>query len=395
MADLGTNILASLLLGAEKDALAESPFAPLSGAADLVGKTLIQASPNFSTKDNMLAGLITGLVGGGTDFLSQQYANKQTGMLNDLVQGQAANPGSIFEKPGDLSDSLWNKAEAAQSIFEIENRQNIAAERRASQAALGKEIFNSALDNPEKTSRNLGVMGYGGTQTPGIEPGSMDALLQKHAGNTTAAEAEFKRTLEAPDLLKARRDEFTKLPEVQVFKLADTGFKSMQKAFDDPMGTSDVELTRAAIQAIEPGLAVRMDDQQAIEQAPSIPAAWKAKLSGALEGKSQLDDGVRKGLMRIAARRYNEHAKNFNLARSFYMRQAEKENLDPTGITPYGEAALSNLERFGLSDDASGTPGQAPPSVKSFSPAPGVKILTAPDGTQKTYHSVNGQWVAK
>ena len=207
-------------------------------------------------------------------------------------------------------------------------------------------------------------------------------------------DAELKRNLESPDRLQAMRDKFDALPEVKEFIGVDTGFKAMQEAFKDPTGTSDIELTRRAIQAIEHGLAVRTDDQTAISESTSLPGAWKAQMLRALNGESGLDKDVREGLMRIAARKYNQAADKFNVRRQFYMEQAKNAGLDEKGITPYGEAVQTALDKLGLSGVVPPTPGQAPPPIKVFSPAPGVKIATQPDGTQKTYQSIGGKWVS-
>lgn len=309
MADIGQQLLASLLLGAEKDAIATSPFAPISGAADLVGKTLIQASPNYDLKDNLLAGLITGLVGGGSDYLSQQYANKQTGLLNDLVQGQAANPGSIFEKPEGLDSSLFNKAEAAKSIFDIENRQNIAAEERATKAALGKEIFNSALENPEKTSRNLGVI-YGGgqTQTPGIDPKSYDALAQKYRGNEALIEAELKQQIESPDRNKATEDALrTQLlgqKAIQNFTEISKQYAVLQQAYADPTAVSDLDYTFGVMKILDPDSIVRESEQGQIIQSQAIPSALLGQMNKVIQGKAVLDPTLRKSMLDLAGRRY-------------------------------------------------------------------------------------------
>jgi len=316
MADIGQQLLASLLLGAEKDAIATSPFAPISGAADLVGKTLIQASPNYDLKDNLLAGLITGLVGGGSDYLSQQYANKQTGLLNDLVQGQAANPGSIFEKPEGLDSSLFNKAEAVQSIFDIENRQDIAQQARASSAALTNEILKSGLDNPEKTRRNLTVLGLRkgdatttpGAQTPGIDPKSYDALAQKYRGNEALIEAELKQQIESPDRNKATEDALrTQLlgqKAIQNFTEISKQYAVLQQAYADPTAVSDLDYTFGVMKILDPDSIVRESEQGQIIQSQAIPSALLGQMNKVIQGKAVLDPTLRKSMLDLAGRRY-------------------------------------------------------------------------------------------
>ncbi len=364
--------LASLIsaLGASDKAAAESnPFSPLQSASEGIGAALLQNAGNFSTSENLIGGLLTGLVSGFTDNIANNYQSKQSGMASQLLN-QALSGQSVFEKPDDMNQSIFDVTKRNADLLSLGDSLETKKAADAIAAEKKMKIFEAGLANYEKANRNLTKMAGGGVavQTPGLDPNSYEALEQKYQGNETLIDAELKRNLESPDRLKSIREEFTKLPEVQVFKLADIGFKSMQKAYDDPAGTSDIELGRAAIQAIEPGLAYRTDDEQAVRASPSLPEELKAQLLGAINGTTRLSPSVRKGLMRIAARRYNEHASNFNIARNFYTKRAEADNLDPLGITPYGAATLRpDLERLGIKADGTleaDDAGQVPPGMK-------------------------------
>lgn len=122
------------------------------------------------------------------------------------------------------------------------------------------------------------------------------------------------------------------------FLTSDIGFKSLTKAIEDPASTSDLELVRGAIQAIEPGMAVREGEAAAAQNSDSIPNAWKAQIDKALNGKSGLSPEVRQGILRIAARRYNEHAQKYNEQLQFYGDEFKRMGIDPSRLGPYEPA---------------------------------------------------------
>lgn len=152
------------------------------------------------------------------------------------------------------------------------------------------------------------------------------------------ASPQYKAKKDTIGISESLRKEFSGQDVVKDFKRAEIGLRSLAKAMQDPAATSDVEIIRAAIQAIEPGLAVRTDDQTAIAQSVSIPDSMKAELSRALTGKSGLAPEVRSGLMRIAARRYHEYASEFNQIRGGYKSIAERQKLNPDDVLLYPQA---------------------------------------------------------
>lgn len=357
--DIGS--LLSALTFADRAAKESNPFAPLQSASEGIGAALLQNAGQFSVKDNLIGGLLAGLASGLTGNLTDTYQDKQNSIAEDLLVRAMSGEG-VPARPTELSPSVYSAVKNTGNLFTLESiLENQAAQRQA-QAQRENTIFGKYLENPEKTKyalESLTGAPAGGGGTPGIPGDQYQQALKKYRGDETLARSEVELSMKAPERVQALRDKFEALPEVKLFPIADSGFKAMQEAFNDPTGTSDVELTRRAIQAIEPGLAVRMDDQQAIENAPSLSQSYKAQMLGALTGESRLSPDVREGLMRIAARSYNQLADKFNMRRSFYINEAKKAGLDPTGITPFGEASKSELSQLGLS------PGVAPPGMSA------------------------------
>jgi len=128
------------------------------------------------------------------------------------------------------------------------------------------------------------------------------------------------------------RKEFYSLGPVKDFEKSEIGFRSLVKAIKDPSATSDLELVRGAIQAIEPGMAVREGEQAAVASSQSIPDEWKGALNKALNGGTGLSEDVRQGILRIAARRYSEYRDAFNQKHGAYAGLASGSRIDPQRV---------------------------------------------------------------
>ena len=98
---------------------------------------------------------------------------------------------------------------------------------------------------------------------------------------------------------------------------------------------SDVELTRRAIQAIEPGLAVRTDDQTAIAQSQSIPNVLKGKLARAINGESSLSPDERSALVAIAERAHKQKLADYTDIYNNYSKIVEGNNFTMQNVIPY------------------------------------------------------------
>lgn len=358
----------SALLAADKAAAEEDPFAPLASVSDSLGQKVLEYSlgEEASVKDSVIGGLITGLLGGASKGLGRNYREKQSGLAQDVLL-DAMRGGSVFSKrPEGMSASVFAPVSRAGSVFSAVNEIGEAAEaRKATRDARTKfneTVVENMLKDPYAAKRGMQEVEalYGPKQANPAQPivgpqTQYESLLEKYQGNKALVDAEMKRQLEAPDrqfeqglksegALQDLRKEFQALPEVKAFTISDIGFKSLQKAIQDPASTSDLELVRGAIQAIEPGMAVREGEQAAVLQSGAILDQWKGVLVKALSGESSLPPEVRDGILRIAERRFNEHATTFNAARQFYMSQAQRRGLpDPTGITYQPEATVAPL----------------------------------------------------
>lgn len=351
--------LFTALLGADKQARESAPYNEFKSVTDQIAPQMIlgsapDASGNkrYSTAESILGPLIIGALGGLADRGNDSYVTDRNAEANDLMAGilNGLNP----EKPRMMSPSIYSTLGNAGKVYNIEQQAGIEAEQRKIRNDIGMELIKGTMADPYGAPKGIAAVNkLIGGQTAPAEPmvqNELEPYLEKFGGDEAAARSAFDYDRAKPDRLTTLRKEFSAKPEVQNFLYADTGFKAMQEAFKDTSGQSDIELTRRAIQAIEPGLAVRTDDQTAIANSASLTGAYKANMLGAITGKTKLDPEVREGLMRIAQRSYNAYGEQFNKALGFYKTQATNAQLDPGGITYQGEAAPSTANFSALTD---------------------------------------------
>lgn len=391
------NIVASLA-GINNAAAASNPYAGLGNFADSFGQGVVQGAGQHADDptSTIIAGLVAGLAGGAFKGLGDNYQNNQKQMSNALVgEMLRGNTPSVLAKPEGMDDSVFNAVQGLQTAKQYDDATTAGLAQAARKAKIEDTIISGVVENPYRKDKILSALDslnqrpsgpatLKATEQPSTllapsesqtaapaGPKTYEQYLEQFDGVESAANAAMAADREKPykqaDQLGSLRKEFSGLQEIKVFETADTGWKSMQKAFLDPTGTSDIELTRGGIQAIEPGLAVRTDDQQAIENSPSLSASMKAQMLGALNGTSKLSPDVRQGLMRIAARRYLEHANKFNAARSSYNGIATRQGLFASpedSITYLGEATLPTDDQLYMGIDQKPAPPPVPPGMK-------------------------------
>lgn len=157
------------------------------------------------------------------------------------------------------------------------------------------------------------------------------------------AEREKKNLFDLEEAKNSLRKEFQATTSFKDFEVSQKGYRSLQKAIKDKSGASDLEITRGAVQAVEPGLSVREGEQAAAANSGAFPDKWKTFIIGSLTTGQKLPDEVREGLMRIVERRFTEHKANFELGKKYYTSEAKARGLPrPESITFMEELPLDN-----------------------------------------------------
>lgn len=362
------NALFAALTAAQQGVEESDPFKPMADMGDQLGELVIKqsAQPGGNLKDSILAGLATGLIGGFSKNLGSSYKADQNALINQVMPNVMA--GQLFQAPEDMAPSVLSSLNNARSVFALDSALNA----RDNQNAMTSALIKGAIDNPyQAEAQQAAVAALSEPQkpkTPTAEtapmvapaPNSFQSYLKQFQGDEELARAAVKRDIEQPDRaftqgnslegqLQDLRKEFQGLPEVKAYVTSDIGYKSLQKAIQDPSAASDLELIRGAIQAIEPGMAVREGEQLAVEKSASIPDMWKGAIKKSLSGESALSPELRQGILRIAERRYQEYADKFNTANQFYQNQATRRGLpDPKGVTYLDQAAPVDLKALAL-----------------------------------------------
>lgn len=164
-----------------------------------------------------------------------------------------------------------------------------------------------------------------------------------------------------------RRAEFTSLPIVKDFAIIENAATGIFKAIQDDSAVSDLELVRAGIQIIEPGMAVREGEQAAAINSQSIPEAWKGEINKALSGGTALSPQVREGLKALAKRRYETAKGQYDRTyKNFEENVILPRGLDPKQVFTYIGQSRSIPD---LMAEAAGKSGQekTAPDLQSLS----------------------------
>lgn len=328
-------------------------YADLAGLAGGIGNSAISlgsANPKrFKTGEvvgtSLASGVLQGLLGNlGESYqagLTDQYQN----VIKNTLLGQPVDSGS-------LPTSIFKSGQDAANIFKL--KQAMASQEAAQQLAQAKgmKIFEAMV------GKGKVPIGFDADGQP-VAAQLFDPIAE--AADKAQAEAaakvrgeneawglsamqnpnspQYKTNKDSEAALADLRGELQKSDAFKQYEQAQKGYKVLLKAVSDPTATSDLDFVYGAIQMIEPGMAVREGEQAAVANSTSIPEAWKGQLSKALNGESKLGEDVRAGIIRLAQRRYGEHAGTFNAARDFFESEATRRKLpNPGGVSYFGQA---------------------------------------------------------
>jgi hypothetical protein len=360
MADL--SVLLQSLLAADKQAAEDDPFLPLANFGNQMGDLVVQASPRGSVKENLLAGLITGLTGGIAQNLGQGYRDRQGVLARDVLFNELEGS-PITERPRGMSPSVFSGLRNTGSIFSL--AQNLANESEAVKAqrdfknTIATEVVKSALDNPHKAQRAQAVLEqlFGnaapvaraaeqiGTNadgspimTEGAEPVAMpvselDPYLDRFGGDEAAARNALEYDRGKPDRIKATEDtlrsQFLGQKVVQDYAQIATQFEAMRRAVDDTSAVSDFDFTFGTMKILDPGSIVRETEQGLVVDSQSMPTSLLNQINKKLEGKSQLGPEIRRDLINLAQRRFEIQKQSVDALAGEYRQMATTRGANP------------------------------------------------------------------
>lgn len=252
----------------------------------------------------------------GEQELLNKIAREKT--AQDLATQAEFQFGPLAEKVAERQLAIKRAEEAGIPLSQV-------AALDAKRAAISGDIFGKPT---ESQTANLADL---------LTDPNMQQVLSKPQKEAIAARLELtgKRQTQVDEL----RKQFTALPEVKNYSLIDSAARVVAQAIKDPSAVATQELVRRAVQLVEPGMAVREGEQQAIAKSQSIPDYLKGALQTALTGEGGLQPDVREGILRIAQRAYETQAGQYNSIKSFYENIAKERNLPAKDVSYLGHAA--------------------------------------------------------
>ena len=144
--------LAALLAFGDKqkaEIAASDPYLKAKIAPDLVGEVLLKnaANPDWSMKDKIVAGLLSGLGSGVLGGLSTDYQGRAADAYRSVLSGD------ITQKPSVLDADIFNAAKSQRDVFGLAAGLELAKESRALQA---KEAFDKTQTQNDVAKTMLG-----------------------------------------------------------------------------------------------------------------------------------------------------------------------------------------------------------------------------------------------
>lgn len=296
---------------------------------NIAAKSLGSFQPNMSTWSptaqigtSFLKNFLAGAMG--------QYArNDATDQLNSVIQvmPQLQSDPLNVAVPEGVDESAFGTLRSNKVLQNLQAKAQAAAENKSALGDLLKTVVGEkAKIDPEgaiagltkyQQSGNIGdILGTTGAADPAANP------------NTPAYKAEQDKIKNERDLFN---DFFSKSAD---YKYKEQGLKALTQAFLDKKGTSDFELIRRAAQMVEPGLAVRQDDQDSLKQAAgALNVPYQTIVAAA--GGTGLTDEVRQGMMRIAQRSFDSSLQDYNTIRQNFIDRAKAAKLNENLVVPY------------------------------------------------------------
>lgn len=424
MADLDFTSILSALNASQKAAEEDNPFNFLSSFGQSLTPQVVQAAPNYSTGDDIIAGLVAGAVGGLTDSLSDNWKAKQAAYVNDALSNILTNGSSGFQRPDGMSNSSFATLKSLGQAMDIAEANQGAQAARAQKAKITDTLLSGAIQNPyavddqiaavtkmndlmhgrqpvaEQTSSNAQDV-----QVPqgGATVRDFKDYLKQSQGNPAAATAMMERDMKAPDRQKDYEKELASSFQGQQAVLDYTEmakqFAAIQKAKDDPYKASDFDFAFGIMKILDPRSIVRESEQGQVIDSQSMSASIRGLLEGAMNGKAQLNSDARSRLIDLASRRFDIQQSLVDSLSSQYSEKAKRYGAEPSNIIIYPkfdalkptiEAGYkAGSESLGQNMDVLSGAQQQPNTRKLIPVTPGIAVDSV---TNEQYRKVEGGW---
>lgn len=128
------SVLLAGLTAADKAAQQSNPYAPFDSAAQGIGSVLLKGAQNYSVGDNLVAGLLTGIAGGYSQHLGDEYVKQQDSLARSLLQEAMHGTANGGIQPEDMAPQVFSAVKQTGDLFNVTRQMELEDEKR--QAAL-------------------------------------------------------------------------------------------------------------------------------------------------------------------------------------------------------------------------------------------------------------------
>lgn len=326
-------------------------YSGIGGVADQLSLGALDyvKQPGADIGESLLYGSILGLLGGSLGQLGANQAAEETSLASRVLTGE------MTERPEGLPENLYRKATTYRDMVAASRMQEEALKNSDALRDIRTEARKGILAGDPRVRDEVALGDF--SRFAGKEVADSD---MEEKGRPETEEDSFvqsplvKRARDlydqglfktVPDALSGLQEESRKLrseyqPLVDNYKKSLIGFRSLVGAYQDPHSTSDLELIRGAIQAIEPGLSVKEGEAASVEGSTSLFGKYAAAVSKAMTGESGLDADARAGIMRIAQRRLDSFADALESDKDFYMQKFKLLGVPAGEAMPGGDLPI-------------------------------------------------------
>lgn len=374
--DLMTALQAS---EAQKQQIAASnPYTPAANIFGQLGTTIATSGPQYSLRDKLIYGAVSGLLGGALTGLAQRRDSNAQAAYTDVVRRTLAGEQNI-ERPEDLPMALFqsgiNAGKTGLFKRDLTQKQAELDLKRDLQKTAATALINKAVESPAKAAKaaqGLAAILPGVTgakvqsaapiselqmQTPitGPQPLGPEALMdpkikqlidERNAiadvtDDSFANKVIEQRLKEQEDLKKAEaeslsdsassvdslRKEINNLDAVKKFGEVSERYNVLKSALADQASISDLDFVYGISKILDPTSVVRESEGQMVIESQAINESILGKMNKALSGGAALSPTQRVDLLRLANRHYTTLGNKVANIQSEYSDLAKRRNL--------------------------------------------------------------------
>lgn len=254
MAPLDDLYAALQMSNEQKKAIADSnPYSPAANIFGQLGTTIATAGPQYSLRDKLIYGAISGLFGGALTSLADRRNSNAQAAYTDVVRRSLGGETNI-QRPEDLPSSLFSSAQEAGQMALFKRQIAEQAANQEFQRDLQKSAATATLAEVAKNPRRAGEVAnaisqvlpsLGGPRASGVQVATTGTAPVTVAGQpqATGLDAKTESLLAKRDAIAARTGDDTLANQLVSKEIAKD--EEQTKKFDEYLFTQQEELSKS------------------------------------------------------------------------------------------------------------------------------------------------------